>query len=253
MSVRPASARAAAPAAFVPASPEEITPDWLNGALDGAFPGVRVTTIRQTGFIDGTAQKLRFQLTYAPDGRQGPPSLWIKGGFDPKGAEQGDAFANEVRFFLDLAPLLDINIPRCFFGVIDAASNNGVVILEDLILRGATFGRATAPLSADQAAAVLSLQARFHARFWRGRDVAQFPWLVPGGAIARAGIVDQYFGLWDDAATRPPELQPLTDAAPRLLTADELRAGPDKLREAPDKLRERPEEPQMQRPLRIGG
>ena len=35
-----------------------------------------------------------------------------------------------------------------------------------------------------------------------------------------------------------PELQPLTDAAPRLLTADELREGP--------------EEPQMQRPLRIG-
>ena len=103
MTARPASARTAVPAAFVPARPEEITPDWLNGALDGAFPGVRVTTIRQTGFIDGTAQKLRFQLTYAPDGRQGPPSLWIKGGFDPKGAEQGDAFANEVRFFLDLA------------------------------------------------------------------------------------------------------------------------------------------------------
>ena len=64
MSVRPASARAAAPAAFVPASPEEITPDWLNGALDGAFPGVRVTTIRQTGFIDGTENP---SLIEAPD------------------------------------------------------------------------------------------------------------------------------------------------------------------------------------------
>ena len=188
----------------LPATQEAITPQWLTSALSGRFPGVEVVAIVETKFIDGTAQKLRYAVDYAPGQDAGPPSsLWVKGGFDPKGAQQGDAFANEVRFFLDLAPQLDINIPDCLFGGVDSRSNNGVVVLEDLILRDATFGRATAPLTPDQAASVLSLQARLHARFWRDDTVRRHGWLRPGGAIAGAGVVDQYFGFWDIATPLP--------------------------------------------------
>lgn len=187
----------------VPATVADITPEWLEAALAPRFPGAHVTAMAMDGFIDGTAQKCRFAIDYDPAGPAGPPSLWVKGGFDPKGASQGNAFSNEVLFYRDLAPLLDISLPDSFYGAIDDATNNGVVVLEDLILRGATFGRATEPLTPETAARVLSLQARLHARFWGGRDAANFRWLVPGGAIAGAGVVDQYFGFWDTARPLP--------------------------------------------------
>jgi len=189
-------------AVALPRRVDEITADWLTQALGDAFPGVVVRDHRRTAFIDGTAQKVRYELTYA-DGPAGPSSLWVKGGFDPKGARQGDAFANEVRFFRDLAPRLAVNTPACFFGGVDADSNNGVLVLEDLLNRAARFGRPTQPLSPEEASAVLTLQARLHGRFWRSEEVRAFPWLKPGGAIAGAGMVDQYFGLWEAAAPLP--------------------------------------------------
>jgi hypothetical protein len=183
----------------------------MSAALSSRFPGVQVRSLRQTNFIDGTAQKIRFELDFAgPNSVAGAPaSLWVKGGFDPKGAGQGDAFANEVRFFRDIAPLLPINRPDSYFGEVDPSSNNGVVLLEDLLLRGATFGRATEPLRPNQTAAVLSLQARYHAFFWESPKLDSFTWLKAGGAIADANVVEQYFGLWD-AATPLPRFTHLT-------------------------------------------
>lgn len=186
----------------VPARIAEITPSWLTSALSVRFPDAVVQSSEQTGFIDGTAQKCRLELTYEKD-EAGPKSLWVKGGFDPKGAQQGDAFANEVRFFLEIAPELSINIPDCYYGAIDEQTNNGVVVLEDLILRGASFGRATEPLDVDTVAAVLAMQASCHSRFWKNPEVRRFGWLKPGGAIAGANVVDQYFGLWEAAKSYP--------------------------------------------------
>ncbi|MBA2933841.1 phosphotransferase [Sphingomonas sp. CGMCC 1.13654] len=186
-----------------PATADAITPLWMEQALSARFPGTRIATIKLTTFIDGTAQKMRYEIAYEtrPDGA--PASLWTKGGFDPKGASQGDAFANEVRFFRDISPDLSINLPDCYFGAIDPLSNNGVVLLEDLTARGASFGRATIPLTPEQAAAVLTAQAQCHAYFWQGYGKKPPRWLRPGGAIAATGMVDQYFGLWDGAAPRP--------------------------------------------------
>jgi aminoglycoside/choline kinase family phosphotransferase len=184
----------------------------MTAALSDSFPGVEVQAMTMTKFIDGTAQKLRFALDYAPGRDAGaPPSLWVKGGFDTKGADQGEAFANEVRFFRDIAPLLNIERPGCFYGEVDPVTRNGVVLLEDLILRDTVFGDSRKPLHPDQTAAILSLQARYHARFWGRDELAQFGWVKAGGAMAGANMVDQYFGLWD-AATPLPRFEHLTEA-----------------------------------------
>ena len=186
----------------LPARVDAITPAWLEAALRPAFPGLRVENAQIIQLIDGTAQKARFAMHYGA-GPQGPPSLWVKGGFDAIGVSQGDAFANETRFFAGVAPQLDINLPDCWFAAIDESSNNGVIILEDLLLRGCTFGRATEPLSADAAADVLAMQARYHARYWGVGAVPGQPWLRPGGAIADTGMVGQYFAMWDRSSPLP--------------------------------------------------
>jgi hypothetical protein len=188
----------------VPATQDAITPQWMMAALADHFPGVEVASITLTKFIDGTAQKLRYALDFAP-GKDGgaPPSVWVKGGFDTKGADQGEAFANEVRFFSDIAPLLTIEMPACYYGEVDPVTRNGVLLLEDLILRDTIFGDSSTPLHPDQTAAILSLQARYHARFWNGADLSDFAWLKAGGALGGANMVDQYFGLWDAAMPLP--------------------------------------------------
>ena len=187
-----------------PANEAAITAEWLTGALSARFPGAKVSSATLIKKIGGTADKLRYQLDYADRGQgDPPPSLWVKGGFDPKGAVQGEAFANEVRFFLDLAPVLPINLPDCYYGAIEPTTRNGVVVLEDLINRPATFGAATQPLTADEAARVLSLQARYHAIFWDSDAIGRFGWLKAGGAMAGANMVEQYFGLWDGSVPLP--------------------------------------------------
>jgi hypothetical protein len=189
-----------------PAGEDDLTAAWFGQALARRFPGVEVAGARIIQRIGGTALKLRFHLDYASaTGPEGPPqTLWVKGGFETGAVNQGDAFVNEVLFYRDLAPRLGINLPDVYFGAVDAATNNGVILLEDLIARGASFGRADRPLSPDEAAATLAMQARYHARYWNDPALTAIPWLKAGGSIAGTGMVEQYFaGFWDAAGALP--------------------------------------------------
>src|SRR5580693_5005623 len=147
----------------VPRSEQDFSPSWFTSALSRRFPGIEVVSCEMIQRIGGTASKFRFKLAYAAaQGPTGAPdTLWAKGGFEGGGAEQGDAFANEVRFYRDLAPSLGINVPQAYFGAVDAETGNGVILMEDLLERNCTFGRANTPLSFEQTAAVLDMQARY--------------------------------------------------------------------------------------------
>jgi hypothetical protein len=186
-----------------PASLAQVTPAWLSEALSQRFPGVTVRSASITHLIEGTATKARLALDYQtrPDGA--PDAVWVKGGFSLVGAHQGDAFANEVNFYRDVAPLLTTNRPDVYGGVIDPVTHNGVLVLEDLGRRGARFGHAAAPLTPDQAREVLAMQAGFHARFWDGAGLERFDWLSAGGSILESNMIEQFLGLWGAAEPLP--------------------------------------------------
>lgn len=186
-----------------PASLEEVTPAWLSEALAARFPGARVGAATLTHLIEGTATKARLALDYLtrPDGA--PEAVWVKGGFALVGAHQGEAFANEVNFYRDIAPLLGANRPDVYGGVIDPVTHNGVLVMEDLGRRGARFGHATSPLTPEEAREVLAMQAGFHARFWGGAGLERFAWLSAGGSILDSNMIGQFMGLWDGAAPLP--------------------------------------------------
>jgi hypothetical protein len=188
-----------------PSAEAAVTGEWLTEALSCRFPGVRVQTARILERIEGTATKLRFGLVYASETDQAgaPASLWVKAGFGSRGAQQGEAFANEVRFFGELAPLLPINKPDSFYGAIDPLTGDGLVLLEDLLARSVVFAQSLPTLTPQQAAAVLSLQARYHAFFWKSARLAEFRWLKPGGTLADTDMVQQYFQLWERATALP--------------------------------------------------
>ncbi|MGH2728883.1 MAG: hypothetical protein ACRDKS_18065, partial [Actinomycetota bacterium] len=159
----------------LPLKIDDVTTDWLSAALD-----VTVTSFRVEEVIRGTATKIRLSLAYAgaPDL---PAAMVLKGGLDiPEvGTITGlTGYAREVEFFRDVAPELDINIPRSYFGAIDPDSGQALVLLEDLTARGVTFGRATSPISVGPTAVALDMMARYHAMWWespRLDPLARFP------------------------------------------------------------------------------
>lgn len=186
-----------------PARLEDVSPEWLGEALAGRFPGARIRTATLSQLIEGTATKAKLTLDYEARPAGAPDVVWVKGGFSVVGAHQGEAFANEVNFYRDVAPLLPTNRPDVYHGVIDPVTHNGVLVMEDLGRRGARFGHATTPLSLEEARQVLAMQAGFHARFWGGAGLEQFSWLSAGGSILESNMIDQFLGLWDAAAPLP--------------------------------------------------
>jgi hypothetical protein len=179
--------------AALPRDVEGLTPEWLSGALGVPVAGAEVTHV-----IWGTATKAFLTLTYARgDAGALPANVVVKGGFDERMRAYGfeSAYEIEAGFFRDLAPTLDLPLPRVLFA--DLEPGQGVVVIEDLNDRGAIYGVATSPVTVDEVAGALEVQARWHAQTW-GSTPGRFDWLQVGCAAARGALgvllSDEQFG-----------------------------------------------------------
>lgn len=167
-------------AARLPRRIEEITRDWLSEALSRRHPGVEVTSVTHGMTLAGTATKRQFRLEYNDAGTRAglPATMWVKGGFDPSHFDLfADAlvYATEARFFSELAPQLDVRVPRCFYA--DYDDRQGIVLLEDLAVANVEFGRAPKPVPIDAAAALNANLAKLHARWWGSPQLDAWDWI----------------------------------------------------------------------------
>lgn len=158
----------------LPRTLEAVTPAWLSEAISANYPGAAVTGFSLAGEIDGTASKVRLTMNYNRTGLDYglPPSVWLKGGFEGRAFGNAASFVAESRFFSDWAQLLPINTPKAYYAGIDPTGEQGLVIIEDLDLRGATYGRPTHPLTPQQTAAALDVRAKGHAALWESEKIA---------------------------------------------------------------------------------
>jgi len=188
-----------------PQSLQDISPQWLTDALVPRYPGTKVTAVKTGTVIGGMATKARLFLDYNDAGQSHglPPSMWVKTGW---GAHT-DAFvsmnATEALFFRDLAPKLPINCPKTYAELLDPNSPNGLILMEDLLLRHVSFGTQSMPLEPAMMNRVLALQAGYQAAFWNSPALDQYPWLKRGGAIVETNVIDMFLGFWDTAETQP--------------------------------------------------
>ena len=111
-------------------TPENITSAWLSSIFDAD-----VQLIHSERVGDGlVGMNLRLSL----DGRDGdvPSSVIAKlPSPDPTSRATGIALRNyerEVKFYADIAPTVDIRVPRCFHGDWNADDGDFVLLLEDL-------------------------------------------------------------------------------------------------------------------------
>jgi hypothetical protein len=94
-------------------------------------------------------------------------------------------YVNEVRFYTELRPELDLEAPRAYGGLFDLSSRHFGILMEDLGLRGARFPNATTDVPIESIRDLLANLAQMHASFWQSprfeRDLAWLPDRLSGG------------------------------------------------------------------------
>jgi len=167
----------------LPLTSGNVTADWLTVALADRYPGVAVTSAQIVNIMEGTSTKIRVALEYNARGRELglPPRLIVKGGFEEHSARMAFMYESEMRYYRDLAPVQNLNVPKSYFTGKDPNSYQAIVIMEDLDAKGATFCRAERPLNYDQVSRFLDALARLHAQWWGSPELeagGKFEWVL---------------------------------------------------------------------------
>ena len=163
-----------------PTHPEAVTAEWLTerlraaGELDqGEVASVRWQPIG-TGQVGDSA---RFTLTYR--GVAGPSTLAGKfPAADPTSRGTAAAFGlytKEVSFYRELAPRLDVRVPRTYAAEVDETGSEFVLLFEDM--GPCRQGNQLASCSLEDARQGIRQAAAIHAPSWNDAALIDRDWL----------------------------------------------------------------------------
>lgn len=160
-----------------PRRPDAIDSTWLTEALSVTYPDIEVTLLEILDLVHGAATKLKLALAYNEVGLAAglPTVLWVKSGWEEHSEwlnSTGETDAREARFYRDFAQLTRFNSPGCWYADFDD-NGHGIMLLEDLVTRGVSFGDPRSAASVDQVAQMLENFARLHARWWCNPNAAE--------------------------------------------------------------------------------
>lgn len=162
----------------IPATPQQISADWLAHVLDAPVTAVSVADANA-----GTTGRAVIDIDSEP-GALLPPRLFVK--LPPTDPAQ-QAFVQssgmgrrEVLFYQSLAAEVPVRVPRCFYAATDDAGTEYIMLLEHLEDSGCTFRNASTRGSHDYMRQVLSEFARLHGAYWNTpRFDGDLSWLTP--------------------------------------------------------------------------
>ncbi|HEY9265556.1 MAG TPA: aminoglycoside phosphotransferase, partial [Mycobacterium sp.] len=140
----------------------------MTSALAQHFPGAEVDTVRVALRDDGTNRRARLALGYAAG--SGPATVFAKA-VDPEHADLvalTSGLYHEPRLFSSAVPL-PLDHPAVYTAIIDEDRRDFLMIMEDVVARGADPRDSTRPMTVEQAAAGVRGLARLHSEFWGDR------------------------------------------------------------------------------------
>jgi hypothetical protein len=192
---------------------DKLSVEFLTRVLAPDQRG-QVTAVSATSMSRGRmADSVRLRLSWRPRG-SGPATVVVKvGSSSPatrRTAAMTRAYEVEAGFYNDLAPILSVNTPTCYFAGHQADPDDYLLVLEDLAELALVAGDQIAGCSVDEAAGALEELARLHAEAMAVRSGA-LPWLRTSsmhGADARLGrlvstlgprFLERYGGRMDSA------------------------------------------------------
>jgi len=173
-------------------APDELTPAWLSDVLGGDVAMVELELIGD-GHV-GTSVR----LTLTTDDPSVPPSVVAKLPSDDERslmlAAQVRSYEREVKFYRELADTVDIRVPHCHHASWDPATNDFVVVLEDMA--PAEQGDQIAGCSPDRADIAVRELARLHGPRWEDPTLGDIDWLSGNEADTGVAPSDAYTMMW---------------------------------------------------------
>jgi aminoglycoside phosphotransferase (APT) family kinase protein len=152
----------------IPQGWDQITPDWMTAALAGHFPGAKVSDVTVALRDDGTNRRARLALEYSCG--TGPSTVFAKA-VDPEHADLvalTSGLYHEPRLFSSEVAL-PLDHPEVYTAIVDEDRRDFLMIMEDVVARGADPRDSTRPMSVDQVASGVRGLARLHSAYWGDR------------------------------------------------------------------------------------
>jgi hypothetical protein len=149
----------------IPLQWEQVTPEWMTAALQGRHPGAKLRDIVLLMKDDGTNRRARLALSYSVG--SGPKTVFMKAhAADHRltHLRNGNLW-NEAHLFA-AGVELPIEHPTVHKAIVDVLGLDFLLVMEDLLERGADPRDATRPMSPGQVANGLRGLARLHSRYW---------------------------------------------------------------------------------------
>jgi hypothetical protein len=183
----------------IPSSYEAITPEWLTHALCKDKPGAKVLGLRLDAPDDGNANRRRIFITYNAQGDLAglPASVFCKA--SQKLANRlvmanCDLLQIEIDFYTRYRPKLNIEAPACFLATYSRHTYNSIIVLDDLVRKGAEFCDITTDMTLQRVQSQLRLLARMHGQYYdkpevRNSDIFTFEGIWNSN--------DRWFGIKD--------------------------------------------------------
>jgi hypothetical protein len=184
--------------------PAGLTEAWIETALSRGFPGVGVSHFSLepvgTGQIGAT---YRLTPRYDPSGSKGPAQLILKcPPREPaarKVAEGTRSYKVEIEFYRNMAPKIDVRVPRLWDATYDETTGDYLILMDDAA--PASQGDQLLGCSAEQAQAAITEIVGLHAAGWNQPNIDLFPWIRRSPKVLRPEIlasldslVERYFG-----------------------------------------------------------
>ena len=152
----------------IPQGWDAITPGWMTTALNAHHPDAVVDGVRVALRDDGTNRRARLELTYSSG--SGPETVFAKA-VDPAHAELvalTSGLFHEPRLFVS-GVALPLDHPTVYAALIDEARSDFLMVMEDVVARGADPRDSTRPMTVDQVASGVRGLARLHSEYWGAR------------------------------------------------------------------------------------
>jgi hypothetical protein len=177
--------------------PKQVTVEWLSSVLQWAGHDCQVASFVCENVGTGqVGQNIRFELDYSEG--TGPKTLVGKfASDDPVSRQTGidlNNYYKEVRFYQELAPTVDIQIPNALFTDVNPANHDFVLMMEDL--SPGQQGDQLNGCTADDAALALAELAKLQGPRWGDVKLDDIEWLSKATSESAATYQQMWNALW---------------------------------------------------------
>jgi hypothetical protein len=159
----------------IPRTVDDLTPEWLSAALGRPVTSVKAEPIGVGVGLVG--QLFRLQLEGGGESSTIIAKLAAPNDDDRFVATVLNMYGREVGFYKELSERTTIAHPECYFAEHDPATQDCVLLLEDVSVRGRGGDQITGCSLGDARHAIRTL-AQLHACFWDDPSLSSSPFLM---------------------------------------------------------------------------